>query len=73
MEKIYTPCSPCGGTGIEVTSTIIDGEVVEGESITCRTCLGAGRLSQLSLDEDLITLLSDMNDKINDIFEKVNE
>jgi hypothetical protein len=72
MEKIYTPCSQCGSTGIEVISTLINDELVN-EEITCRTCNGAGKISNLSLDNDLIDLFVDMNDKINDIIEKVKE
>lgn len=72
MEKIYTSCSPCGGSGQETVSTIVDNIPVE-ELITCRTCKGEGKISNSSLDNDLIDLLRDMSDKIQDIFEKVNE
>ena len=72
MKEIYTRCSPCGGTGIEFISTHVDGQNGKTD-ITCRTCNGTGLRSNLSLSDDLMDFLNDMNNKINDIFEKVNE
>jgi hypothetical protein len=73
LKDIYTPCSQCDGTGTEQVSTIVNGEPAT-EEIPCRTCPdSSGMISNLSLSDDLITLLNDMDDKINDIREKVTE
>ena len=72
MERIWTPCSQCGGSGEKRITTLVGEEEVVS-LITCPPCAGSGRLSNTSLDSDLIDLLNDMNNRINDIFEKVNE
>jgi len=73
MERdIYKSCSSCVD-GFETVTRVVDGEPVT-EEIECRACGGSDeRMSSLHLSDDLIDLLKDMKDKINDIFEKVNE
>ena len=69
MRNIYIRCEKCHGTGsVPVT---VDGMPQDDEE--CSTCSGSGQVSVMGLHEDLINMLQDMNDKINDIFEKVNE
>jgi len=61
----------CSGTGVE---NIFDEETGEQiGTVMCKRCKGEKQISRAALHEDLIDLLLDMNDKINDIFEKVNE
>lgn len=72
MKEIFTSCSQCSGTGSENVSSIIDGETTS-EEIACRTCGGEKIVSNLFLSSDLIGMLNDMKNKIDDIFEKVNE
>jgi len=73
IHDIITRCPKCAGTGVEHYDTIVDGEVVRTNDVTCRRCNGGQEVSVAKLHNDLIDLLEDMNDKINDIFEKVNE
>ncbi len=72
MEKIYSSCSQCGGSGEQSITTFV-GEVETIDMITCLTCNGAGRLSNTSLDTDLIDLIKDIHDIVTDIKEKVDE
>lgn len=72
MENIYKLCSQCGGSGEQSVTTFV-GEEETTKLITCLTCDGDGRLSRMSLDQDLIDLFKDMYDKIKDIKEKVDE
>ena len=72
IKKLYHICKLCSGTGTEDFETLENGEAVPG-SRPCITCDGEGRHSNTHLSDDLIDLLKDMKDKINDIFEKVNE
>ena len=72
MRHIFKQCGSCYGTGFEVFT----GKDEHGDpigSVECRLCGGEGQLPELGLHPDLINLLVDMSDKINDIFEKVNE
>ena len=72
IEKLYHFCKRCSGTGTEDFETL-EGNVVVPGSQQCPLCGGEGYHSNTRLSDDLITLLQDMNDKINDIREKVNE
>ena len=72
MKEIYSSCPQCSGNGKESISSIVEGEPVNTE-ITCRTCAGSTVISNLFLNKDLIDMLNDMKDKLDDIFEKVNE
>lgn len=71
MKQISTSCSKCID-GVESVTRMVDEESIT-EEITCRTCGGSRLRSTLFLSDDLIDLLNDMNNKIDDIFEKLNE
>ena len=71
-RDINSVCPQCGGTGKEKI-TVPAGEGTEVIEITCRRCNGTKIVSNSWLDDDLIDMLEDMQNKINDIFEKVNE
>jgi len=73
IKDITVPCSLCSATGVEFISTLGPEDTVVQKNITCRACLGAKVLVHMSLSDEFIDLLNDMNDKVNDIFEKVNE
>ena len=70
LGYIYQVCKPCGGTGERSVSGIAGDEEIR-ETVECSTCGGSGRRPVAGLSDDLIDLFNDMNDKINDIFEKV--
>ena len=70
MKEIIKKCQQCGGAGQLTDPVGIPPEMVESD---CVMCLGTGVQNHGFLSDDLIDLLQDMNDKINDIFEKVNE
>ncbi len=71
LEKIYQECPWCDEMGMEHFGKDEFGDPLN--SVVCRTCGGTRILPAQSLSTDLITLLIDMNDKINDIKEKVDE
>lgn len=71
LHKIVEECKRCEGSGSEDIGKDIQGNPIN--PITCRKCSGVGTISTSSLHPDLIDLLNGMNNKINDIFEKVNE
>jgi hypothetical protein len=71
LHKIIKTCKQCGGSGEET----IGNDINTGEplgAILCRKCGGDTFVSGSSLHPDLIDMLKDMNNKINDIFEKVD-
>ena len=72
LKCISISCPQCSGTGTESIGHIVDDEMVY-EDITCRRCLGQTRTTTMCLNDDLIDLLNDMNNKIDDILEKLNE
>ena len=72
IQKLYHACKPCRQTGTVDYVYLENGDIVPGTK-TCPLCRGEGKHSNTWLSDDLINLLNDMNDKINDIFEKVNE
>jgi len=64
---ISTKCQHCNGDGVLPTR---DSE----EPVECVACMGTGKTVVHYLDVgELLDTISDMSDKINDIFEKVNE
>ncbi len=72
LQKIVRICRRCTGSGEEN----IGNDPITGDPfnpITCRKCNGDGEISTISLHPDLIDLFNDMNNKINDIKQKVNE
>jgi len=73
LNKIYRICSSCGGAGNESGTYIDKNGDIQDYNNTCGSCNGEGKFLSLELNTDLIDLLQDMNDKINDIFEKLNE
>lgn len=72
MKDICSSCPQCTGTGQEWITTGL-GDNIQREQITCRRCSGTGKVSNQCLDDDLINMFEDMQNKINDISEKVNE
>ena len=70
MKVINIVCYACGGAGQE-TNPVGDPPVMVEKD--CPVCSGSGVRVSGQLSDDLIDFLKDMNDKINDIFEKVNE
>jgi hypothetical protein len=71
MKKISTTCPKCID-GIESITTIVNGEEVVTE-ITCRTCGGSGLHSSLSLSDELIDKVTDMDGKLDDIKDKADD
>ena len=72
LQKLVRLCRRCVGSGEET----IGNDPVTGEPrnpITCRKCGGEGEISTTWLHPDLIALFVDMNDKIDDILERVSE
>ena len=69
-KSIYTKCPPCGGTGIELVSSVIDGNDINTE-ITCRTCLGEKKISNMFLSKLLIDTIDDISSKVDEILVKV--
>ena len=72
MEKIYSECPACSGTGTEQVSSVVEGETVSNP-LTCRMCGGNGLNSTLSLNSELISFLEDLADKVNDVMDKCND
>lgn len=70
MKAIKAVCHACGGAGQLTNPVGYPPVLVEKD---CEACLGDGFRVHGELSDDLIDLLQDMNDKINDIFEKLNE
>ena len=70
MKEIKRKCQACGGVGQETNPVGNPPTMVMAD---CIVCSGIGFISYGELSDDLIDLLTDMKDKINDIFEKVNE
>lgn len=71
IKDISMVCGRCGGDGIEETSTT--DPPASPTTRTCEACGGAGITVHGQLDDDLIDFLNDLKDKVDDIFEKVNE
>jgi len=72
MKTIHNNCSRCNA-GIETIEVPIVGGGTETVERPCIECGGSGKQVLGYLSDDLIDMLQDMQDKINDIFEKVNE
>ena len=70
MKEIKAECYACGGAG-QLTNPVGNPPVMV--ETDCKVCSGTGYRVHSNLSDDLIDLLQDMNDKINDIFEKLNE
>jgi len=64
--EIQSKCMSCSGTGKTNTH---DGNPT-GD---CVSCSGSGMLVSGYLSSDLVDLIQDIKDKVDDIFEKVNE
>ena len=71
MKEIFSECPRCVD-GVETISVTTNGESIPTE-ITCRTCLGANKVSNLFLSDDLIDFLNDLSNRVDDILEKLNE
>jgi len=56
IKGIYTPCSPCSNTGIEIIDTRV-GEQIERQEIVCRTCLGEKYVLIMYLSDEFISLM----------------
>ena len=72
IQKLYHACKPCRQTGTVDYVYLENGDIVPGTK-TCTLCRGKGKHSNTWLSDDLIDLFNDMNEKINDILEKLNE
>lgn len=71
MKELTKKCDSCGGTGSNTGEKPGNGEPFPYE-IQCQKCEGGGNISIGELSDNLIDFLNDMNNKINDIFEKVS-
>jgi len=71
IKDISQVCDRCGGDGIEETS--VADPPAPPTTRTCEACDGVGFTIHGQLDDDLIDFLNDLKDKVDDIFEKVNE
>ena len=67
LKDIVVSCSPCSGTGIEKVNVSGEGDEVVYQEITCRTCGGEKVISTMSLSDEFISFVTDLNDKVNDI------
>jgi len=67
MENFYITCSRCNRTGIA------DVPIASQHEDPCSKCEGEGYILFGKLSDALIDLITDMKDKIDDIFVKVNE
>ena len=72
IQSISTECPGCGGTGTE-DYTVTEGGLPVPGTRDCTMCEGDLRISSAALHVDLITLFNDINGKIDDVVEKVNE
>ena len=73
MKQITRNCAPCGGTGREMGVALgSEGEPTPYDN-PCGKCGGTGKLPHSELSDDLIDFLNDLKNKVDDIFEKVNE
>ena len=70
IKDISVVCDRCGGDGMEEVTKVDPPAPPVLE--TCGACDGAGYLITGQLDDDLIDKLNDMDNKLDDIFEKVN-
>ena len=73
VHEIWRLCRRCDGTGDIIVKQPDPENPVESEYIECPCCLGVGKQLWGSLHEDLMDLFNNMNDKLNDIIEKLNE
>lgn len=67
--KLYTKCTQCAGTG----KRIVYGDGMQNPptlELDCIPCAATGYVENIELDG---VVISDILDKCNDIFEKVNE
>jgi len=71
IKDISQVCDRCGGHGIEEVTRV--DPPAPPTTATCGGCKGAGFTIQGQLDDDLIDFLNNLKDKVDDIFEKVNE
>jgi hypothetical protein len=70
MKEITKDCDSCGGLGYESGES---GDPPESTQTECSKCAGTGILPHGQLSDDLIDMLNDMNNKIDDIKEKIDE
>lgn len=73
MEIIYAKCIKCID-GIESIKVTLPGGNIETNEIVCRSCGGEMAIPSGSfLSKDFVDVINDIQQKCNDIFEKVNE
>ena len=74
MKALTETCPGCGGSGTNPGQSYPPGgggpDPVE---TTCLMCAGGGRVPHGELSDDLIDFLTDLRNKVDDIWEKVNE
>lgn len=72
MNKMYSTCSQCTGTGIERIILHVDGEGVSTEE-TCRRCGGTGSLVHAWIDPVFMDFIVAVSDNVNALVEKVDD
>ena len=72
LKEITKICTGCGGTGSHTGEVPGNGDPVPYDN-RCRKCGGDGRLPLGELSEDLVDFLTDLKEKVDDIYEKINE
>ena len=72
LTCVSAKCPKCTGSGIEHIDEYVNGHIAH-KDIVCRRCDGVKRVKVMCLNEDLTDMLVDMKDRINDIWEKLNE
>ena len=74
MKSLTETCSGCGGTGTNPGRSYPPGGGDPNPiETTCQMCAGEGRVPHSELSDDLIDFLNDLKNKVDDIYEKVNE
>ena len=68
LGSITISCPQCTGTGVEIVSTIANDEIVK-EEVICRRCLGETIVTSMNLDDDLVTLITAIKTKVDEIWD----
>ena len=68
LGSITISCPQCTGTGVEIVSTIVNDEIVK-EEVICRRCLGETIVTSMNLDGDLVTLITAIKTKVDEIWD----
>ena len=68
LGSITISCPQCTGTGVEIVSTVANDEIVK-EEVICRRCLGETIVTSMNLDDDLVTLITAIKTKVDEIWD----